>query len=96
MSHGLLITKLSAYGSSMDACKIIKSYLVARLQRVKIGDTFSEWVTNVKGVPQVSIHGPLLFNIFINDFLFINLSSKIYNYADDNTLSYVSSDLNEV
>ena len=71
---------------------MIKSYLVARLQRVKIGDTFSEWVTNVKGIPQ----GSLLFNIFINDLLFINLSSTIYNYADYNTLSYVSSDLNEV
>ena len=35
MSHGLLITKLSAYGFSMDACKMIKSYLVARLQQSK-------------------------------------------------------------
>ena len=50
MSHGLLITKLHAYGFSMNACEMIKSYLIERLQRVKIGDTFSEWVTIIKGL----------------------------------------------
>ena len=96
MPHGLLLAKLKAYGFSQNACQLLKSYLVNRLQRVKIGDTFSQWQTNIKGVPQGSILGPLLFNIFINDFLFSKIKSKVYNYADDNTLCYSSSDLGEI
>ena len=96
MPHGLLIAKMHAYGFSTDVCKLLKSYLVDRKQRVKIGETKSEWTSNIKGVPQGSILGPLLFNIFINDFMFHELSSKVYNYADDNTLSFIDKDINEI
>ena len=96
MPHGLLIAKMNAYGFSLDVCKLLKSYLVDRKQRVKIGEIKSEWTTNIKGVPQGSILGPLLFNIFINDFLFHELYSKVYNYADDNTLSCVDNDINQI
>ena len=96
MPHGLLLAKLKAYGFSLKACYLLKSYLVNRLQRVKIGDTFSNWLTNIKGVPQGSILGPLLFNIFINDFLSCEVTSKVYNYADDNTLCYAADELSEI
>ena len=35
----LLICKLRAYGVSCESCKIIKSYLCNRLQRVKVAST---------------------------------------------------------
>ena len=71
----------------------MQSYIRNRQQRIKIGETMSNWVNNIKGVPQGSILGPLLLNVFINDFLFLNMNSKIYNYADDNTLCCTESDI---
>ena len=37
---------------------------------------------------------PLLFNIFINDIFFINSDINIYNYADDNCISFAGSSIN--
>ena len=57
-------------------------------QRVKLGSIVNQWQNIIKGVPQGSILGPLVFNIFINDIFYFLDKTKMYNYADDNTESY--------
>lgn len=97
LPHRLLLAKLKAYGFDNDACDLVRSYLENRRQRVKIGNTKGGWLNMSKGVPQGSILGPLLFNIFINDMFYtVGKLCDIYNYADDNNLSNHAKSLSEV
>ena len=88
ISHELLIAKLEAYGLHKSSLNLIADYLSGRKQRTKIGSVFSEWWKIIFGIPQGSILGSLLFNIFINDLFFFVLKCHICNFADDNTMHF--------
>ncbi len=71
------------------SCKLLTNYFANRHQRVKMGDTLSEWLAITKGAPQGSIMGPFVYNIFTNDLLLQlekHMHGSVFNYADDNTV----------
>ena len=84
--HDLLIAKLSAYGLSSDSLCYTYSYLKDRKQCIQINNKQSEFDTVISGVPQGSIFGQILLNIFFNDFFFFIPKASVHNFADDNTL----------
>ena len=90
LNHNLLIAKLNAYGFGLPALRLIHEL------RTRINNSYSAWVEIVFGVPQGSILGPLLFNIFRTDLFFIANSMDIANYADDNTPYATANDIDSL
>ena len=77
------------YGS----LNFLLDYLSLRRHRTKVGSSYSKWSEICRGIPQGSILGPLLFNIFINDIFFFVEKSVICKFADDNTVYSCGKDL---
>ena len=96
INHDLLLAKLHAYGFSINALNLMCSYLKNRKQRVQINNNFSATKSVIAGIPQGSIDGPLLFNLFINDLVLFLTETMLSNYADDNSLFSIGRDLNKV
>lgn len=92
INHEILLQKLERYGIRKTALKWIKSYLENRQQLVKISSSGKEIKSrtekNKRGIPQGSIIGPLLFNIYLNDLgsILSHTNHLMINYADDTTL----------
>ena len=68
--HDLLKAKLAAYGFYYQSLRIMESFLSNRQQKTKINNAPSRYSKISYGVPQGSILGPSLFNIYICDIFF--------------------------
>ena len=73
-------------GIKDTASKWFQSFLIGRTQRVRINQTLSESLNVSFGVPQGSVLGPVLFNIYIRSLYNIIVSAgfSTSGYADDN------------
>jgi len=80
--HTCLLTKLKSYGLTENLLRWLESYLVGRKQIVVINGETSAWCDVLSGVPQGSVLGPLLFNIYVND-MPTQVSSSVRQFADD-------------
>ena len=87
ISHDLLVAKMHAYSFSIDAVTFFYLFLKRRKQNVRINNTHSVFQILLSRVPQGSILGPLLFNVFINDLHLLVSKTNLLNFADDNTIS---------
>ena len=96
LPHDLFIAKLNAYGVHISLLRLIFDYLKNREQRTKITNNYISQREILCGIPQQSILGPLLFNIFICDLFLIKDDFGMANYADDTTPYVCCKDITSV
>jgi len=83
--HGGLLSKLTSLGLSGDLHSLLRDYLHGRTLSVVVKGHQSKQYPIKASVPQGSVLGPILWNVFINDLL--QLVPGVTAYADDCTLS---------
>ena len=85
LSYELLLAKLHAYGFDESSVKLLRSYLSNRWCQQK---------NHFLGLPQGSVFGLLLFNIYLNGLLFLPEYTDACNFADDKKFHSFDKDIN--
>ena len=95
INHKILLRRLENIGFDEDSTNLIENYLSERTQRVVLNGIESDWINLKRGVPQGTILGPLLFNIYVNDLAkVVEKDCTVVQYADDTFL--FTSDTDEI
>ena len=95
IDHNILLEKLKALGFCDDTVNWFHSYLTDRAFLVSIENKYSSISKISCGVPQVSILGPLLSLIYVND-MKQAVSSDLLLYADDSCLIFQHKHVTEI
>ena len=95
IDHDILLKKLSGIGFSNHTSGWFKSYLSNQLFRVNLENCYSDPSNITCGLPQVSVLGPLLFVIYVNDIPHA-VKSNLFLYADVSCLVFQGNDVTEI
>ena len=92
VDHEILLTKMNRCGIQGKTLDWFKSYLTNRTQRCLVNGFLSDFTILKCGVPQGTILGPLVFQIYIHDLPYCLSFSVNRMYADDTHIFYAGSD----
>lgn len=93
--HDRVLEVLSSCGVRGVVLQLMESYLIDRYQCLRLNDCLSELQKVKIGIPQGTVVGPILFIMYINSLLKMDVGGLSLSYADDTALVFSGKDWEE-